>query len=203
MFRKIYQCFVPQSRIQIHNHPRDLPPSIEWLIAHRNRPRVERSRMLGWARGGMKKDRPIDSLYRMYENIVDDWTIELRNEIEYFWNMHKWAVSAIPDPQDPDPARYAILSVIPSLLVQAFNRNISIGLPRDAPATITDMEELERKPKILESEPTWCKAVPQLEHVLSIPSEEGENLLGKSDERASPEFLEKNVLAWAHHILFV
>jgi hypothetical protein len=151
----------------------------------------------------MKKDRPIDSLYRLYEDIVEDWSIELRNEIEYFWSQHQWAVSGIPDPEDMDPARYAILAVIPSLLAQAFNGNIALGLPRDAPAIISDFEELKSRPQILEKEPEWCKHVPPLEHTLALPNDEGQSLDSTDDERASPEFLTKNILTWVYHIYFI
>ena len=156
-------------------------------------------------RSGVKMDRPIDSLYRLYESIVEDWTTELRNEIEYFWNQHQWAVSDIPDPQDPDPARYAILAVIPALLVKAFNRNISLGLPRDAPSIISEVEELKIKSrtKVLEKEPVWCEHVPSLEQILVLPNEEGQVLEDENDDRASPEFLKKNILALTHHIYFI
>lgn len=111
------------------------------------------------ARSGIRKDRPVDSLWRLYKAIVKDWTIELRNEIEYLWNQHQWAVSAISDLKDPDPVRYAILAVTPKLLVHAFNRNISMGLPRDAPAILVDFEELEPRPRLFEEEPAWCSSV--------------------------------------------
>ncbi|KAL9132146.1 MAG: hypothetical protein Q9217_000080 [Psora testacea] len=190
-------------RRQTTKVPRKPPFSIDELLRNSGKNRRERSRQLTWARSGAKTDRPIDSLYRLFENIIEDWTIELRNEIEYFWNQHQWAVSAIPDPQDPDPTRYAVLAVIPKLLVKAFNRNIEMGLPRDAPAIITDFDELQARPKILEEEPGWCKQVPALEETLVLPNEEGIILEGKRDENASPEFLEKNILALAHHIYFV
>ena len=201
MCLSIFSCISRPFKGQLGNAPRESPLSIEWLIAHRNTGR-ERSRLLTLKRAH-KKDKPIDSLYRLYESIVEDWTTELRNEIEYFFNRHTWAVASIPDPCDPSPERYAILSVIPYLLAEAFNRNISLGLPRDAPAIIVDIDELKQRPKILESVPTWCKNVPPLQQTFSIPNVDGEHLLRTDDKRASPEFLTKNILAWKPHIHFI
>jgi hypothetical protein len=38
--------------------------------------------------------------------MVTDDTIELRNELEYFFNRAEWPVNAIPDPKDTDPQRF-------------------------------------------------------------------------------------------------
>ena len=61
--------------------------------------------------------------------------MEIRNETGHRWNQHRWAVSDGADPQD------LILAVIsgPS---GGFNRNISLSLPRDKPAIISEVEEL-------------------------------------------------------------
>ncbi|KAL9099095.1 MAG: hypothetical protein Q9187_009549 [Circinaria calcarea] len=201
LWLSVFNCIPRPFRRQLGNAPREPPRSIEWLLAHRNTGR-ERSRLLTLKRAH-RNDRPIDSLYRLYESIVEDWTTELRNEIEYFFNQHMWAVASIPDPCDPNPERYAILSVIPHLLVKAFNRNISLGLPRDAPAIIVDLDELKERPKILEEVPIWCKKVPPLQQTMTIPNVDDEYLPGKDDERASPEFLTKNILAWEPHIHFI
>jgi len=108
-----------------------------------------------------------------------------------------------PDPRDPHPARYAILYVLPYLIVPAFNRLISRGLPRDAPAIVDNFEEQEKRPRILEEVPAWCEEVPPLKDKLIIPSEDWELLANKDHELASPEFLVKNVLAFIHHTFFV
>ena len=97
---------------------------------------------------------PLGSLYRMYEYVVYDHVLGLRTEIEFFFNHSHWKVAKIPDPVDSDPKRYAIISVIPHLLVKAFNRLIERGLPRDAPAIIMGDEhfdELADRPRILET----------------------------------------------------
>jgi hypothetical protein len=46
--------------------------------------------------------------------------------------------SQIPDPQDKNPQRYAILTVLTMLMARAFNHLIAKGLPRNAPSIIQD-----------------------------------------------------------------
>lgn len=138
----------------------------------------------------------------MYEYLVTDFNAGLRTEIEFFFNHPDWAVSEIPDPADMDPARYAILAVLPQFLVIAFNRLIRRGLPRDAPAISTgeEMEELTSRPRVLEEVPTWTAQVPKLQETLVIPDTKGHR---PNDEQASSQFLEKNILVFQPHILFV
>ena len=66
-----------------------------------------------------------------------DQNIEMRNELEAFWFQRDWKVCDIPDPKDPDLERYAVLAVIPTLLMLAFNKRIELGLSRHAPAIFT------------------------------------------------------------------
>ncbi|KAL9102765.1 MAG: hypothetical protein Q9163_002127 [Psora crenata] len=160
------------------------------------------------------KDTPLRTLYRLYEAIVLDWTIGMRNEIEYFFRKHQWPVHEIPDPRDDNPERYAVLSCIPALLVDAFNRNIKLGLPRNAPAVMNDdeIDEVQLKPKWYECVPDWANRVPPLTETLRLPHHK--DPLGRgstaldviedaSDERASEAFKEKNILVWEPHIYFI
>ncbi|WEW61203.1 hypothetical protein PRK78_006693 [Emydomyces testavorans] len=160
-----------------------------------------------------QKDNSLYSLYRLYEYIVLDENTELRNEIEYFWRNHAWAVCDIPDPKDKDPARYAVLSCIPHLLVLAFNNNIELGLPRDAPAIMTheQVEECRRREKRWERAPDWVAKVPPLKETLKIPhkkkvyvEESDYTVLGDmNDPEASEVFREKNILMIRPHIYFI
>lgn len=45
-------------------------------------------------------DTPSASFYRLYQFFVIDWTVQFRNELEYFWTRSQpdWALSALPDP---------------------------------------------------------------------------------------------------------
>lgn len=143
-------------------------PTVSWLLEHQR----ELQGKMALTRGNT----PLASLYRMYEYIVIGYNIGLRNEIEAFFNHHTWPVSAIPDPKDPDPQRYAVLAVLPYYLVMAFNRLIEIGLPRDSPFIITPEieEELKSRERVLEEEPRWVLKVPRLEETLVIPRYTGE-----------------------------
>src|SRR5262245_54864265 len=105
-------------------------------------------------------DSPTASLYRLYQFFIIDWTTQFRNELEYFCTQPpRWPVSDIPDPQDPDSARYAVLAVLTRLMCSAFNRRIELGLPRDAPPIVLDFEELARRPKMYETAPEWAGRV--------------------------------------------
>ena len=101
--------------------------------------------------------------------------------------------------------RHAILALIPALLVKAFDRNISLGLPRNAPAIISQDGELgtKRRPRFLEREPVGFKQVPALAQALVLPSEEGKILENKNDDQTSLDFLRKKILVGAPHIYII
>lgn len=88
-----------------HNdRPSQLPlHSIEWLLE--NRQAIVLNRARSFQRAGYGRDTPTAAIYRMYDCIVADATLELRNEIEYFFNQNRWPVADIPDSKDPGPAR--------------------------------------------------------------------------------------------------
>ena len=138
----------------------------------------------------------------MFEFIVTANTIGLRNEIESFFNHPSWAVSAIPDPNDADPARYAILSVIPHFLMIAFNRLIERGLPRGSPAILSDedLEEMQSQQVVLEELPPWTARVAKLSKTLVIPDVNDEK---PPKENRSRHFLKMNIISAEPHILFV
>ena len=138
----------------------------------------------------------------MFEFIVTANTIGLRNEIESFFNHPSWAVSSIPDPNDADPARYAILSVIPHFLMIAFNRLIERGLPRGSPAILSDedLEEMQSQQVVLEELPPWTARVAKLSKTLVIPDVNDET---PPKEDRSRHFLNMNIISAEPHILFV
>lgn len=171
----------------------DQVPTVAWLLDHRE----ERQGPRALSRGNT----PTASLYRMYEYFVTGFMNGLRTEIEWFFNR-PWPVSDIPDPQDPDPQRYAILAVLPYYLTIAYNRLIERGLPRAAPAIITlEMEDrLKALPRVLENEPSWVTTVPKLKEVLVIPDHRG---LHPEEDTISPQFLAMDIVAATPHVLFV
>ena len=154
---------------------------------------------------GATSDTPLYSLYRIYEHVVLNHNIDLRNELERFW-FNRWPVSDIPDPMDQaEPARYAVLSCIPGLLVESFNKRIKVGLHRDSPAIINEdqLEEMWARERVYESVPEWTKKVAPLPEILVIPHEGGAVLDGMDDVRASRQLKEKNILHWQPHIHFM
>lgn len=170
-------------------------PSVTWLLEHRK----ERLNKPALCKGLT----PTASLYRMYEYLVTGYIAGLRTEIEFFFNQPSWAVSEIPDPQDPDPERYAILAGIPYYLMITFNRLIERGLPRNSPAIIAGPEmeaRLRPQPVVLEEEPSWTSRVPKLEQILVIPDEDGQ---APGDGARSDRFLEMNIVVAEPHVLFV
>ncbi|KAG5971439.1 hypothetical protein E4U55_001224 [Claviceps digitariae] len=155
------------------------------------------------------EDEPLTALYRIYEHIVLDQWINLRNEFEAFWYHSDWAVSAIPDPHDPHPERYACVASITALLCLAFNKRIGLGLPRNAPPIFTGdmLEEWRTREPRFETEPEWALAVPRLSAPLAIPHWDNNQrdfvpLESFQDRRASAQFSKKNILIWQPHVHF-
>lgn len=194
-----------------YSFPRYPPPPPEELIANRSHYNKWVTRRKYLAPPG-EDDCPLYSLYRLYESVVLDRTTAMRNELEYFWNRDEWPVAEIPDPEDDDPARYAVLACITHMMVKAFNNNIGIGLPRDAPAIMTDdqIEEFRNRQKKWETAPEWASKVPSLKETLKIPHRVDFNderkgfavLPDVNDPGASEMFGEKNILIWEPHYLF-
>ncbi|KAI2624294.1 hypothetical protein GGR54DRAFT_569281 [Hypoxylon sp. NC1633] len=175
--------------------PTKSPPTVRWLLEHQ----AALAKQIATTKGRT----PTASLYRMYEYFVVGYITGLRTEIEFFFNQPSWAVAAIPDPADPDPERYAVLSVLPYYLTKAFNRLIERGLPRGSPAIIMgeDAEkELRERPVVLEQEPSWVAKVPPLPTTLTIPLPSGEIL---PENGRSERFLAMNIIAEEPYVMFV
>lgn len=156
---------------------------------------------------GIFHDQPLFSLYRLYEWIMVDHTVNMRNELELFW-WKRWPVSTIPDPRDDDPERYAVLACIPELLVESFNERIDLGLRREEPHSILSLEEQQyfaSTPKNYESVPGWTGTVPPLKELLHIPQEVGlwEQPTSLEHPQACQIFGQKNILCPKLHIHFI
>ncbi|WEW60262.1 hypothetical protein PRK78_005747 [Emydomyces testavorans] len=155
-------------------------------------------------------DTPLAALYRIYEHIMLDQHLNIRNEFETFWFHSDWKVYEIQDPRDPDPERYAVLACIPALLCLAFNKRIELGLPRDAPPIFShdQLDEWKSQERQYEKEPAWAESVPALHEPLAIPHWDNDKrefvaLDGFENDNASKEFAKKNILIWQPHIHFV
>ncbi|KAI1076415.1 hypothetical protein F5B20DRAFT_555978 [Whalleya microplaca] len=157
---------------------------------------------------GIFTDQPLYALYRIYEWIMVDHTINMRNELELFW-WKRWPVSSIPDPgEQGDSERYAVLSCIPALLVQSFNLRVEQGLRREEPHSILSLEEQLQwaaSPKTFETEPPWTDKVPPLKERLHIPHSAPMHpqLESFDDPLASAAFRKKNILIMQPHIHFI
>ncbi|KAF2498205.1 DNA-binding protein, partial [Lophium mytilinum] len=156
---------------------------------------------------GIFEDSSLYTLYRLYECFVLDKRFAYRNMLEWLWRQEQWKICDIVDPQDDDPARYAFLAGVTCLIVKSFNARVALGLTRGA-SPLLSMEEAEKAKDIpheqrpYEKVPEWAQKVPALATTLVIPTEEGETLTYKDDDRADPDFSKMNILLWTPHIYF-
>lgn len=113
------------------------------------------------------RDTSLCSLYRLYEDLCSNDLIMMGYECEYFFfhNEHSWWLSQIPDPNDTDPIRYAILASMVEALVDAFNWRLELGLRRDKSMD----ESMERAINFKrEKVPIWTAAVKPLTETLDL-----------------------------------
>lgn len=184
------------------------PPDPRKLLRHREAYASRIRNRQYAAPAGEMEDRPLYALYRIYEHVLLDNNIGMRNEFELFW-WARWPVADIPDPgEQVDRESHAVLSCIPSLLVESFNQRVDMGLRRGEPHSIMSQEEQLQwaaTPKTYESVPKWTETVLPLEEMLhihhSMPDEA--QLQNLDDPRASQPFKDRNVLLWHPHIHFV
>lgn len=150
-------------------------------------------------------DNPLAAIYRMYAAILGGKDLWLRTELEAFFKHDTWTVSQIPDPRDPDSDRYKLVALVTYILAASLNKLIELGLPRNAPAIITDdiEAELKAEEKKLEYVPLWAKQMPSFNQPFSIPNGEGKTPLSVADESADPIMLTKNVLTESLPIYFI
>lgn len=126
------------------------------------------------------RDTPIRTLYRLYESTVDYNANELMMDSQYwFHEQSQWRLADIPDPQDSDPVRYAIIAALAEDLVDSFNYKIGMGLRRgitfEQPWLIEGFKKDPNPP--VECAPLWTSAVGPLSdhlelspHVVATPA---------------------------------
>jgi hypothetical protein len=163
-------------------------------------------------------DTPAASFYRLYQFLVIDWTIQFRNELEYFWGQAAWALAALPDPEptiagrdvvgdlnnsDSEAmVRKAVMAGLTRIMARAYNRLISEGLPRDTPPMVDDWEELRARPRVLEEIPKWAEEMGAVRPVIEIPDAEGK-VLGEGEEGVSEDFTRYGIRIAEPHWVFV
>ena len=114
-----------------------------------------------------KKDAPIHCIYRIYEQLCANLNDVVSLEVEYFY-FHPltsdWMPYQIPDPEDPDQVRYAIIASIVETLVESFNWRACYGIQRNRqrePRTRIHSQATFRYPK-------WTHNVLSLERKLVL-----------------------------------
>lgn len=204
-----------------------LPPSVYHLLSNRSEVfnRFSLQHQMAWRHSLLRvplyrrlspftsssflPDTPSASFYRLYQLFVVDWTIQFRNELEYFWNRASWALADLPDPglgdnelpENEAKLRKAVMAGLTRIMKLAYNRLISKGLPRNAPTIVMDWEELKARPRVLEEIPTWAKEMEKLDPVVELPDAKGE-LLG-ADEPGDEEFAVYGIKVATPHWVFV
>ncbi|TGO71328.1 hypothetical protein BELL_0592g00070 [Botrytis elliptica] len=99
----------------------------------------------------------------------------LGSETEYLWRQwtKKWSLSSIPDPEDPDPVRCAIVACIVEELVRAFNWRLVLGMRHDGKHIRRKNEGDPYPPYTPVVGPDWTRSVPPIEPDMlkDLPSE--------------------------------
>ncbi|KAF8068949.1 hypothetical protein FPV67DRAFT_1097997 [Lyophyllum atratum] len=181
---------------------------MEWRHSQLRAPLLRR--VLSWRFSPYLPDTPSASFNRLYQFFVVDWTIQFRNELEYFWGQASWPLADLPDP-DPEHGdqelpeevklRKAVMAGLTRIMALAYNRLISKGLPRDAPAVVEDWDELKSRPRVLERIPRWAEELGKIEPEVDLPDKDGKVL--EEGEEGDEEFAEYGIRVVTPHWVFV
>jgi hypothetical protein len=144
------------------------------------------------------RDTPLRSLYRMYDDLCAGQLILMSYESDNFFRQvsSRWQLSQMPDPNDDDPIRYAILASLIEALVDAFNWRMELGIRRGAYAHL-DRSANRATNFLREKSPSWTRNVGAIEPL---------NLIDRSKEpHANPEenFLKRNIEAGVGYLYTV
>jgi hypothetical protein len=113
-------------------------------------------------------------------------------ESAYFWRHSDWPIKDIPDPQDPDPVRYAVLASLVEELVDAFNFKIERGLRRGVEIYDSDHTALaQEENKPLEVCPAWAMQAPGLPQEVNF---------GRVGDGSMPAFRRRDIIADASQL---
>lgn len=108
------------------------------------------------------RDTPLRSLYRLRDCVCANHPNYTMLEGECFFGRWDWPVKDIPDPNDPDPVRYAVLAGIVETMVREWNYKIKLGIRRKQ--RFLSRKEIERARDMedwpLEEAPSWTAHVP-------------------------------------------
>lgn len=184
--------------------PTSPPPAPEQILKRLNeyRQRQQRSAFF-WREGDV--DTPTKCLYRLYEYVMMDHNIGMRNILEYWWFHPDWKLEQIPDSKDKNPSRYAALAAVTGLLVESFERRYQLGLPRNGKGMFSsdEIERLRNTTQIPEKGPKWAAEAPPLRTTLKIPTYDDIILESFEDDRVSEAFKKKAMILFEPHIHFI
>lgn len=121
------------------------------------------------------RDTPLRALYRIYENLCAGRLILMSYDYNYFYSHDspRWRLSSMPDPQDNDAVRYAILASLVEAMAEAMYFRLQLGIPRTRQAA-RRKEGTPIARKDWETPPSWAERVPAIADgsVDLVPSEE-------------------------------
>lgn len=134
------------------------------------------------------RDTPLRSLYRLIEDVCACDFIMMGYECTYFFfhNESRWLLSNVPDPEDNDPVRYAMLASMVEALVDAFNWRLQLGIRRDNTLDRSDKRATNFKREVA---PSWTAKVGRVKDKL-VFNHEGWKESDMTEER---NFWKRNI----------
>ncbi|CAG8143842.1 unnamed protein product [Penicillium olsonii] len=145
------------------------------------------------------RDTPLRSIYRLYELHLSGRYALMGWETEYFFGRTDWKLEDIPDPQDPDPLRYAVVASIMEELHEAVNWRLGLGLRRNKQHVFREEDGDPWPPFTPEILPKWTAKVPPLDKDLlrqSIPASsiDDDGNLRLDNSGKAPHFARRHIV---------
>lgn len=136
------------------------------------------------------RDSPLNSIYRLHDDLCVSRLILLSYECEYLFrqNSKRWLLCQLPDPRDDDPIRYAILASLVEALVDAFNWRLKLGLRRGG--SRYRQSKGMAIDSMLEEAPLWAKKAAPVGSPVDLINYEAEPFAQLDDH-----FLKRNIKA--------
>jgi hypothetical protein len=144
------------------------------------------------------RDTSLRSLYRLYDDMCASDLDMMIYESEYFFSQgsRRWLLSQIPDPQDSDSVRYAILASLLEALVASFNWKLELGIRRGRRPC--DQSEERSYNFVREEAPLWVTHVAMVDKPINLINRDKEPV-AKPDEL----FLKRNIVAMTGYLYTV
>ncbi|MDR2208339.1 MAG: hypothetical protein LBE22_05130 [Azoarcus sp.] len=122
---------------------------------------------------------PLDILNRICDAAVERDEISTMDAVQLFWRK-QWIIEEVPDPQEKDPLRYAIMASFLERMAEVWS-----DPPKNMPS----------KP------PQWCAKVPPTEEFFSLLPERYRSILEKYPPAEA--FRKRNIFALENYVFFV